>query len=177
MKIEDCFYLGVITRRHGLKGNFLIKIDTDQPELYTKMRSFYILIPGGEELLPVVITHSKIYKQDILNVLPEETSEAYFNSIKGAEVYLPISQLPPLKGTQFFYHEVIGFEIIDTLNGNSSAGEIVRINENVPQPYFITQLNNMEINVPIIQEWIEEIDRENKKIKIALPEGLIEVFI
>ena len=29
-----------ITRKHGLKGNVIIKLDTDQPELYNKLEGF-----------------------------------------------------------------------------------------------------------------------------------------
>ncbi len=46
MRKEDCYFLGVITRRHGLSGNVILKMDTDQPEFYSKMESMFIEING-----------------------------------------------------------------------------------------------------------------------------------
>jgi 16S rRNA processing protein RimM len=40
MNKKDCYFLGKITRKHGLKGNVIIKLDTDQPELYNKLEGF-----------------------------------------------------------------------------------------------------------------------------------------
>ena len=36
MRKEDCYFLGRITRKHGLSGNVILKLDTDQPDFYKK---------------------------------------------------------------------------------------------------------------------------------------------
>ena len=46
MRKEDCYFLGKITRRHGLAGNVILKLDTDQPELYNKLESIFVEING-----------------------------------------------------------------------------------------------------------------------------------
>ena len=46
MKKEDCYFLGKITRRHGLHGNVFLKLDTDQPEMYEKLSSIFVDING-----------------------------------------------------------------------------------------------------------------------------------
>jgi 16S rRNA processing protein RimM len=39
-------FLGKITRKHGLKGNVIIKLDTDQPELYNKLEGIFVEVNG-----------------------------------------------------------------------------------------------------------------------------------
>lgn len=173
MRKEDCFYLGTITRRHGLKGNLLIKMDTDQPEAYQKLES--ILVEFNRELVPFFLQSSKIYKDDILNILPETINQEQIDQLKGRDVYLPLTLLPPLSGKQFYYHEVEGFEIQKP--DGTSAGIIQRVNDRVPQPYFISKLQDTEINIPVVKDWIIEVNREEKKLIIDFPEGLLEVFL
>jgi 16S rRNA processing protein RimM len=45
------------------------------------------------------------------------------------------------------------------------------------QHYFILKLADKEIIIPIIKGWILEVNREEKFIKMQLPEGLMDVFL
>lgn len=47
MTIDDCYYLGKVTKKHGFKGNLIIHLDTDEPELYNTLESVFIEIDGS----------------------------------------------------------------------------------------------------------------------------------
>ncbi len=55
-------------------------------------------------------------------------------------------------------------------------GTVESINDQTAQHYFISDLDGKEVVVPIIKDWILEVNREEKFIKMQLPEGLLEVF-
>lgn len=173
MRKEDCYLLGKITRRHGLSGNVILKLDTDQPELYNKLESIFVEINGL--LVPFFIERSSWSKSDALNISFKNSSEALVDQSLGKNVYLPLSTLPKLSGKQFYYHEVIGFHILDERDSN--CGTIMSVNDQTAQNYFITDLGGKEIVIPIIKDWILEVNREEKFIKMQLPEGLIDVFL
>lgn len=172
MRKEDCYFLGKITRKHGLQGNVLLKLDTDQPELYDQLESVFIELNGL--LTPFFIQKTYRSKDDVLNLLFKNTNEQMIEQLLGKNVFLPLSTLPKLEGKQFYYHEVIGFSIKD--EKDRDYGVIKEINDLAAQPYFILQLNGKEINIPIIKDWIIEVNREQKTITMELPEGLLEVF-
>ncbi len=173
MRKEDCYLLGKITRRHGLAGNVILKLDTDQPELYNKLESIFVEINGL--LVPFFIAKSSWSKNDALNIAFKNSSEALVDQSLGKSVYLPLASLPKLSGKQFYYHEIIGFDILDE-NGKE-CGVIRSVNDQTAQNYFVTNLDGKEVVIPIIKDWILEVDREERFIKMQLPEGLIDVFL
>lgn len=173
MRKEDCYLLGKITRRHGLAGNVILKLDTDQPELYNKLESIFVEINGL--LVPFFIAKSSWSKNDALNIAFKNSTEALVDQSLGKSVYLPLSSLPKLSGKQFYYHEIIGFDILD--ENNKECGVIRSVNDQTAQNYFVTNLDGKEVVIPIIKDWILEVNREERFIKMQLPEGLIDVFL
>ncbi|MDQ1097331.1 MULTISPECIES: ribosome maturation factor RimM [Chryseobacterium] len=173
MKKEDCYLLGKITRRHGLAGNVILKLDTDQPELYTKLDSIFVEINGL--LVPFFVAKTAWSKSDSLNIAFKNSTEALVDQSLGKNVYLPLSTLPKLTGKQFYYHEIIGYTILD--ENNNDCGVIRSVNDQTAQTYFITNLDGKEVVIPMIKDWIVEVNREERFIKMQLPEGLIDVFL
>jgi len=174
MRKEDCFYLGKIAKKFSFKGEVLIYLDTDEPELYQDMES--VLVDFNNNLVPYFILNSSLHKGDFLRVQFEDVdTEAEADSIMNHEVYLPLTMLPKLEGNQFYFHEVIGFEIEDLRLG--VFGKIVSINDSSAQPLFEVINGNVEILIPMIDQFLVKIDRENKKVVMDLPEGLVEMYL
>lgn len=174
MRKEDCFYLGKIAKKFSFKGEVLIYLDTDEPELYEDMES--VFVDFNKNLIPFFIVNSNLHKNDFLRVKFEDVDdEVAADEIIGREVYLPISMLPKLEGNKFYFHEVIGFDIEDKRLG--VFGKIVSINDSSAQPLFEVVNGSVEILVPMIDQFLVKIDRENKKVIMDLPEGLVEMYL
>lgn len=174
MRKEDCFYLGKIAKKFSFKGEVLIYLDTDEPELYQEMES--IFVEFNKNLIPFFIENSNLHKGDFLRVKFEDVdNEEQADEIINCEVYLPLNMLPKLEGNKFYFHEVIGFEIEDQRLG--VFGKIVSINDTSAQPLFEVINGNVEILVPMIDQFLVKIDRENKKVIMNLPEGLVEMYL
>ena len=174
MRKEDCFYLGKIAKKFSFKGEVLIYLDTDEPELYEEMES--VFVEFNKNLVPFFIENSNLHKGDFLRVKFEDVdTEEDADEIMGCEIYLPLNMLPKLTGNKFYFHEVIGFEIEDQRLG--VFVKIVYINDTSAQPLFEVINGNIEILVPMIDQFLIKIDRENKKVIMNLPEGLVEMYL
>jgi len=174
MRKEDCFYLGKIAKKFSFKGEVLIYLDTDEPELYENMES--VFVECGKNLVPFFIEYSTLHKNDFLRVRFEDVkTEAEADELLGSAVYLPLKMLPKLSGNKFYFHEVIGFEVEDKRLG--VVGVIQSINDSSAQPLFEVLKGGVEILIPMIDHFLVEIDRKNKKVKMDLPEGLIEMYL
>lgn len=174
MRKEDCFYLGKIVKKHSFKGEVVIKLDTDEPELYRNMESVFVDIGGN--LVPFFIEKSSLSKGTMLRVKFEDVnSEEEADFIMKSGIYLPLDMLPKLEGDQFYFHEVIGFKVIDATHGE--VGELVYINDKGAQPMFEIEQGDKEIFIPMIDDFIKKIDRKNKVIHVETPEGLINLYL
>ncbi len=174
MRKEDCFYLGKIAKKFSFKGEVLAFLDTDEPELYVNLESVFVDI--NETLIPFFIEESSLHKNDFLRIRFEDMStEEDAEDIMNCGIYLPLKMLPKLEGNKFYFHEVIGFTINDRRLGD--IGTIESINDSTAQPLFEVKFNGRELLVPMIDQFLVEIDRQNHVVKMDLPEGLVEMYL
>ena len=174
MQKDDCFYLGKIVKKYSFKGEVLAKLDTDQPELYEELDSIFIEIRGN--LIPFFIETCQLHKSELLRIKFEEVdTEADAEALIKSDLYLPLEFLPELDEDKFYFHEIIGFKIIDKQFGE--VGIIKGINDNTAQALFEIDRNGMEILIPMNDDFIVKVDKPNKIIEVDCPEGLIDLYI
>lgn len=172
---KDCFYLGKIAKKFSFKGEVLLFLDTDEPEIYENLESVFVEL-HDENLIPFFIESAQLHRNHFLRVQFEDVyTEEDADDIIGAEVYLPLSMLPKLEGNQFYYHEITDFNVIDETHG--AIGKLSRVNDNGVQPLFVIINNDKEILVPVIDDFIVKIDRENKQLHLRTPQGLVDLYL
>lgn len=174
MRMEDCFYLGKIVSKYSFKGEILVKLDTDDPELYQNLESVFVSL--GSNLVPFFIDRCRLHKSDLLRIDFEEVkTESDADRIMGSALYLPLNMLPKLTGDKFYFHEVIGFTMMDAVHGN--IGTIQSVNDSTAQALFEVQKGDKQLLIPITDQIITKVDRENKTISVATPEGLVALYL
>lgn len=174
MRKEDCFYLGKIVSKYSFKGEVLVKIDTDEPELYDNMESVFVALRNN--LIPFFIRKCRLHKSQLLRIDFEEVnSEDDADKIMGSELYLPLSFLPELTGNKFYFHEVIGFRVLDSIHGD--IGVIQSVNDTTSQALFEVLKDEKELLIPISDDIIAKVDREQKVIHVTTPDGLIDLYL
>ncbi len=175
MKIDDCFYLGFFRKSSGHKNIITLEIDTDEPEKYEKLESVFVqLHKKDNHLIPFFISSVISRKKNLLSVQMESNAGIEVTSLMGKEVYLPLSSLPELKGNKFYFHEVVNFSVTDI-----SIGEIGKVQEVLQYPaQDVLRIleNDTEILVPILEDTIVKVNREQKSLTIQTPEGLVEMY-
>ena len=174
MRIEDCFYLGKIVSKYSFKGEVLVKLDTDEPEMYQNMESVFVRI--GQNLVPFFIERCRLHKSNLLRIDFEDVKdEQAADKIMGSEIYLPLTLLPKLTGNQFYFHEVVGFSLVDAKHGH--IGVIQSINDAASQDLFEVLKDGKELLIPISDDIIIKVDREHQEIHVKTPEGLIDLYL
>ena len=170
---EECFFLGTIVSKYSFKGEILAKLDTDSPNTYLNMES--LLIETSQGLVPYFIDRSQLHKSSLLRVKFEGIdSEHEAEALIKKDIFLPLNMLPTLEENQFYYHEITGFTAIDQMD--KEIGIIKNVNDLGPQPILVIDSDDTEILIPVHDDFIKNLDRQNKKMYLNLPEGLLDIF-
>lgn len=173
MEKKDCYYLGKITRTHGTLGQLQIFLDVDNAREYAKLDK--VLVDMGKSLVPFMFSSINIIR-DNKAIVSIDGIRNYdqAESMVGYDLYLPLTMLKPLKGNKFYYHEVIGFNVIDKEYGDIGViKEVYEMNTDI----FSIMKGKTEVLIPIIDKVIKKVDRENKTIEIEAPEGVIGLYL
>lgn len=170
---SNCFYFGRIVRATGLKGDLLAKPDVDDLGPYRALDSILVEVRGA--LVPFFLDRWQVRgDQVVLHFEGMGLDEA--RNMQGNELYLPLEMLPPLSGNRFYYHEVLGYEVVDAQAG--SLGRLREIVDNTSQPVLcIDHPCGKEILMPLVDAFLESVDRENGRLHVRAPEGLVDFYL
>lgn len=173
MTKDECFYIGRITKPFGVKGQVIFFLDVDDPSEYAGLDS--VLVETKNGLVPYFIEALQFNASNKAIVTFEDLSPEESTALVGRELYLPLDLLPKLEGNKFYFHEVIGFEVVDVTYG--PVGRLENVIEYPAQPLFQIMKDDVEILVPVIDQVIKEVDREHKILTIDAPAGLIDLYL
>ena len=170
---NEYYYLGHITKPFGIKGQLCCYFDTDEPEKYANLDAVFIDL--DDEKLPYLIEYIQYRGANTFVIKFADVDEEEAKGLVKAELYLPLSELPPLTGNKFYFHEVIGFKVIDEEKGDvGTCQDFIDISHH---PIMQIDHDGVEVLIPAIDEIFKKVDRENKTIYIQAPEGLIDVYL
>ncbi|OUR98323.1 16S rRNA processing protein RimM [Flavobacteriales bacterium 33_180_T64] len=174
MQKKDCFFIGKIVKKYSFKGELLVKLDADEPELYENMDSVFVDLRNT--LVPFFIESSQLHKSELLRIKFEDVdTEGDADSLLKSGLYLPLEFLPKLDDNKFYFHEIIGFKVEDKNFGH--VGVIKSVNDSTAQSLFEIDRDGIEILIPMNDTFISKVDKKNKTIFVNTPEGLIDLYL
>ncbi|RSK35469.1 ribosome maturation factor RimM [Hymenobacter metallilatus] len=177
MTLDDCYELGSIVKPHGLKGFVVATFDVDDLEPYRKLKSVLLELPTA----PGKLTEYAVEK------LQPQSGERALLKLKGidrieeaeplrnAKLWRPLAELPDLADDQFYFHDVIGFLVVDEQLGE--LGTVETFYELPQQDVLSMRYKGQEVLIPVADELISHADEDARKLYVNLPEGLLDVYL
>jgi 16S rRNA processing protein RimM len=173
MDTSDFYYLGYVVKTIGNKGVLRIQLDTDNPQHYHNLSEVILAIKDQLVTYPIKEISISDDKANISFKNIDNTEVA--KMLQGCSLYLPLASLPKLIGNKFYFHEVTGFEVYDKIKG--LIGTVQTIIDQTSQPILQIDFQGKEILIPITDDIIQNVDRNEKRINIEAPEGLIDIYL
>ncbi len=175
MTIDDCYQLGYVVKTHGLKGEVQIYLDVDSPNEYKNLES--VFVRKGQQLVPFFIESISMNGVKAIVAFEDVLDLKGAQELKGHELYLPLNALPELDGDEFYLHEILGFQLEDS-STSTVVGRIENVIESGPQLLLsVLTKDENEVLIPYDRSLLKELDRGNQRLKLRVPEGLLDVYL
>ncbi len=172
MEYPGCIQIAYIVKTHGFKGELSLHLLIEK-EYLQQLNG--ILVKEHDKLVSYEIERLNVRaNQPILKLKGIDNAEQG-QLLKGSSLFAPLNELPIPSGKNFFDAEIIGFTMIDKTLGE--VGTIEEIQDYPRQKIFSVIKGKKEILIPVVEAFIEKIDRSAKQIHVNVPEGLIELYL
>lgn len=177
MTLDETYQLGYVLKTHGLRGHLAAHFDVDDVAAYTKLKTVYLAFPSA----PAKLAEHKVEK-----VQPQSGGRVLLKlrgidrieeaePLRGAQLYLPLAELPALADDQFYFHDVIGFTVVDANLGE--LGTVENFYELPQQDMLAMRYQGQEVLIPVVDEIVTRADHATKQVHVNLPEGLLDVYL
>lgn len=174
MTRDECVELGYISKAHGIKGEVRVVFDVHDIEEYQHKKAFF-LAPKGEPLQRIRVKAFRLQtgKQAIIKfegINDRNSSE----SLTSNQLFIPLTELPELPEGEFYYFEIMGFQVQDEVLGE--LGTIKDYVEAGGQNILFMTYKEKEVLIPANRDFVLRADMEKKVLFTHLPEGLVELY-
>lgn len=173
MSTENHFRIGSILKTKGLKGEMNIYVDFEGLEKI-KFDAVFIEIAG--RLVPYFIGSIKYTTKNAAILLLEDVDTIEkASALTKKDLYLPEKLKPKKKKSDFTLADLKGFVAIDENHGE--LGEITEVLTYPQQTLASVAYQNKEVLFPLNEVIIKGIDAKAGELYVALPEGLLDIYL
>jgi 16S rRNA processing protein RimM len=168
IRAEEVYKIGRLGKAHGVKGEVSFQFDDD---IFDRVDADYLVLDIDGILVPFFMEEYRFRNDTVCLVkFCDIDTQQRAQELTGCDVYFPpalaeeAEEMPSLAS-------LVGFEIVDASNGNT-VGNIVAIDDSTINLLFELEDGTL---IPASDELIEDIDAEQRTIRMNIPEGLLDI--
>jgi 16S rRNA processing protein RimM len=161
--------VGRVVGPHGLRGEVRVRLETDFPERFTRLRQAFLVRDGRAEI--VEITGSRPHRGGVLLAFAGIGDAAAAGRLRGADIAVTRDALMPLAEDAFYIFEVIGLRVRTAEGGD--LGAVAEVMRGPAHDVYVVRGTTGEWLLPAVRAVIRRIDRGAGAITVDLPAGLV----
>jgi len=169
MDPDKLLLIGKITRPHGIRGEVHVSAYVDQ-QLHLQPGSRVIVEAPDRQPVEYRIETARPHKNGLLIGFAGVGDRSSAEAVSGASLFMPRSALPPAEPDTWYWCDLIGLAVYETDGG--FLGRVESMIETGSNDVFVVRQGENERLIPAIEQVVREIDLEDGKMVVDLPEGL-----
>ena len=159
--------IGKVVKAHGLKGHLKVIPYGETLASLAVGEMVTVCLPNGSSQT-LTIVEVRPHQKAFLFLSREIETVEEASRVKGAELCVPESRLPPAAPDEFYWYQLIGLEVISS--DGRKLGRIKDILETGSNDVYVVRQGDEEILIPATHEVVLEVDLQRRFMTVDLPE-------
>jgi 16S rRNA processing protein RimM len=170
MITDGLILVGHVARAHGNKGQVIVNPETDFAE--ERFAAGTTLLVGDPLVERRVATVRFQQGRPIVGFEGIDTMDAA-EALAGAPIKVAEAALAPLPDGTYYRHQLVGCEVQDT--DGRIIGVVAAVEGPIEASRLVIDAPHGEVLIPLNADICVEVAPEAKRIRVAAPEGLIDL--
>jgi 16S rRNA processing protein RimM len=165
--------VGRIVRPHGVHGELVVDVRTDEPELRYVVGSVLATDPAG--VGPLTIDSVRPHQGRLLITFEGVADREVAEQLRGVLLCVDSADVPPPSDPDEFHdYQLIGLRAVSP--DGSSIGEVVRVEHAPASELLVLRLDDGRTGlVPFVSAIVPEVDLPGGRIVLTPPEGIFDL--
>ena len=166
IKEDEVYKIGRIGKPHGISGEVTLRFSDD---VFDRVDADYLVLMVDGILVPFFIEEYRFRSDEVALVKFEDIdTKDRASELTGCDVFFP-RHLADAGDDVLTWSQIVGYDIVDVLS-DKTIGRIEAVDETTINT--LLELSDSTL-IPAADEFIEDIDHEERKLMMRLPEGLV----
>ncbi len=163
--------VGKISGIHGLKGELFVFVFSKDVSWIDELTEIVLEDAKGRHRT-FKVESVRPFKEGFLVFVEGVTDRTEAEKLRASLVYVKRDLFVTEEGDESFYlAEIEGFKVF---HNETLLGTIVGFSSNTAQDLIVVQMDAGTIEIPLIEEFLLDLDFDKQEVHMKLPEGLIE---
>ena len=158
--------IGKVVRAQGVRGHLKVVPYGETLEGLGAGEEISARLPDGS-VRRLVAVEVRTHERWVLVLSREVETTEEAQPLVGAEICVPESRLPTLAADEFYWHQLIGLEVM-SVDGRR-LGTIRQIIETGSNDVYVVQEGREEVLIPALADVIREVNLERRLMVVDLP--------
>ena len=166
IKEDDVYKIGRIGKPHGIGGEVTLRFSDD---VFDRVDAEYLVLMVDGILVPFFIEEYRFRSEEVALVKFEDIDTMdRAAELTGCDVFFP-RHLADIDNDVLTWSQIVGYDIVDVASGKV-IGRIESVDESTIN--VLLELADGTL-IPAVDEFIDDIDHEARKLFMSLPDGLL----
>ena len=165
--------IGLLTRPHGVLGEVRLRLHYADSTALEEVDAVYLALPGATgEPRRYAIAAARYVDGGILCELEGVEGRDQAALLRGAEILVQRSDLPPLAEGEFYLGDLAGYAVVT--RAGQPYGVVHEVQELGAHETLVIHDGDIERLLPYVPEFVVDVDLEGRRVVVDPPEGLPE---
>ncbi|WP_415646172.1 ribosome maturation factor RimM [Stackebrandtia soli] len=165
--------VGRLTRPHGVRGDLICEVRTDEPE--KRFTSGSVFVTDPEAAGPLTVAAARWYQGKMLLTIDGVSDRNGAEDLRGVLLCVDSADVDtPTDPDEFADHQLVGLSVVDV--EGETIGVVARVDHSPAHDMLIVDRPGAgQALIPFIRQMVPTVDVDGGRIVVDPPQGLLDL--